>query len=158
MNVSGAEFGRTAEGRGRAAAKKRVCAKCVYGGSLKPRQKREIEFLLGGVGYGLIEVLWRGETHWSMVLTGGACLLAICAVNRRFARKHLLLRASACAAIITLVEFCVGMLVNRLLGLGVWDYSGLIGNVMGQICPLYTFFWFLLSLPVCAVAKKINKG
>ncbi|MBQ8403913.1 MAG: hypothetical protein IJX55_05765 [Clostridia bacterium] len=158
MNVSGAELGKRADGGARSAAKKRVCAKCVYGGSLKPRQKREIEFLIGGVGYGLIELLWRGETHWSMVITGGACLLAICAVNRRFCKKHLLLRAAACSAIITLVEFCVGILVNRLLGLDVWDYSSMFGNILGQICPLYTFFWFLLSLPVCAVVKKMNKG
>ena len=28
-------------------------------------------FLLGGAGYCLIEVLWRGFTHWSMALAGG---------------------------------------------------------------------------------------
>ncbi len=157
MNVSGAKFGKTAAS-GRAAEKKKVCARCVYGGGLKPRQKREMEFLIGGVGYGLVELLWRGETHWSMVLTGGACLISICSLNRRLRGKHLLLRAAACAAAITFFEFCVGMLVNRWLCLGVWDYSGMFGNVLGQICPLYTFFWFLLSLPVCAVVKKMGNS
>lgn len=156
MNISRMQFGKREEGGVRAAEKRQVQAHAVFGGMLKPRHKREIEFMVGGVGYGLVELLWRGETHWSMVLTGGVCMLAICAVNRRFAAKHLLLRASACAAIITLVEFGVGMLVNRLLGLGVWDYSGMFGNVLGQICPLYSFFWFLLSLPVCAVVKRMK--
>ena len=31
-------------------------------------------FLLGGAGYCLIEVLWRGFTHWSMALAGGGAL------------------------------------------------------------------------------------
>ncbi len=166
MNISVVNFtGKAQVGREKARArlagsdnaKKRVCARCIFGGGLKPRQKREMEFLVGGVGYGLVELLWRGETHWSMVLTGGACLIAICALNRRLRGKHLLLRAAACAGTITLVEFCVGMLVNRWLGLCVWDYSGMFGNVLGQICPLYTFLWFLLSLPICMVVKKMAK-
>ena len=33
--------------------------------------KSVVMFLFGGFGYGLIEVLWRGRTHWSMVLCGG---------------------------------------------------------------------------------------
>ena len=30
------------------------------------------------------------------------------------------------------------------LGLDVWDYSGLPGNVLGQICPAFGLLWFLL--------------
>ncbi len=32
-------------------------------------------FTFGGVGYAFIEISFRGYTHWSMVLTGGACML-----------------------------------------------------------------------------------
>ena len=34
-------------------------------------------FVMGGLGYGAIEILWRGATHWSMLLTGGICLLIL---------------------------------------------------------------------------------
>ena len=39
-------------------------------------------FSLGGLGYGGIEILWRGATHWSMLLTGGVCLLLLEQLDR----------------------------------------------------------------------------
>ena len=33
-------------------------------------------FIVGAAGYAGVEYLYRGYTHWTMVLTGGACLLA----------------------------------------------------------------------------------
>ena len=35
---------------------------------------------------------------------------------------------------ITCAEFLTGLVVNRALGLGVWDYSKQPHNLMGQIC------------------------
>ena len=32
------------------------------------------------------------------------------------------------------------------LGWGVWDYSGIPGNILGQICPQYTVLWMPVSL------------
>jgi hypothetical protein len=32
-------------------------------------------------------------------------------------------------------------MLNLWLGLGVWDYSGMWGNVLGQVCPLYAVIW-----------------
>ena len=34
-------------------------------------------FVLGGSAYGLMEILFRGHTHWTMVITGGACILTL---------------------------------------------------------------------------------
>ena len=138
--------------------KKKVCARCVFGGGLSARQKKHITFWAGGIGYGLVELLWRGETHWSMVLTGGACLLAICCINNKLKKKNVLIRSAVCAAAITAVEFAVGMLVNRWWGMNVWDYGEMFGNVLGQICPLYTFLWFLLCIPISMVAARGKKG
>ena len=42
------------------------------------------------------------------------------------------------------VEFLSGCVLNLWLCLDVWDYSGLPGNVLGQICPAYGLLWFLL--------------
>ena len=54
---------------------------------LPPMAKALIIFLFGGVGYGLIELLWRGRTHPSMVLTGGFCFAIICGINFLFAMR-----------------------------------------------------------------------
>ena len=135
-------------------AKRRVSARCTFDGKMSPLQSASITFLLGGIGYGLVELLWRGKTHWSMVLAGGVCLLAICRVCRCMRRKSILLCSAVCASAITAVEFTVGAVVNLWWDLGVWDYSALFGNLFGQICPLYSFLWFLLCIPVCTVARR----
>ncbi len=129
---------------------------CNFDGKLCARRKIELEFLAGGVGYGLIELLWRGRTHWSMVIAGGVSLVALCAINKAMGGRHILLRASLGAMTITAIEFAVGLVVNRALGLGVWNYGEMFGNVMGQICPLYSFFWFLLCIPVFATANMLE--
>jgi uncharacterized membrane protein len=105
-----------------------------------------LKFLFGGVAYGLIEVIWRGYTHPSMVITGGVCFSMICAINGRLSGKSLLLRSAACTLGVTAMEFCVGILVNRVFRMSVWDYSDKWLNLMGQICPLYSVFWFALCL------------
>lgn len=118
-------------------------------------EKLSFLFLIGGVGYGLIELLWRGHTHPSMVVTGGICFTMIYGVNKWLRRHSVLLRSAVSAAAITAVEFTVGMLVNRVLNLSVWDYSGEKFNVLGQICPHYTFLWFLLCIPLVLMLNKI---
>ncbi|MBR5782911.1 MAG: hypothetical protein IKY33_01650 [Clostridia bacterium] len=107
-------------------------------------------FLLGALGYGLLEILWRGYTHWSMLLTGGACLCGMRRICR--SNKGILHLAARCAVLITAAELGVGLLVNRKKQ--VWDYSRLRGNLSGQICPQYSALWFALSLPIVLYYKR----
>ena len=65
------------------------------------------------------------ELPWGMPLVGQACI---------------------CAAAITALEFVTGLVLNVWLGLGVWDYSHLAGNILGQICPQFTLLWLVLSV------------
>ncbi len=112
-------------------------------------------FLIGAIGYGLLEILWRGRTHISMLVTGGVCLCAmkkICAVRRTVVQNAL-----RCAAFITLTELAVGLVVNKFLSLKVWDYSKERGNILGQICPRFSAAWFALSLPVALYFRGKNK-
>lgn len=114
-----------------------------------------IIFVFGGFLYGLIEILWRGRTHLSMLLTGGFCsciLYRLTALNKPI-RKCCVY--SSC--MITLLEFVVGCFVNLLLKLDVWDYSRCKFNILGQICPLYSFFWLILSIPVLFLLKALRK-
>lgn len=99
-------------------------------------------FLLGAGAYGTMEVLFRGYTHWTMLITGGACVLTMYYMQDWILNLPVVLGALAGALIITFYEFFVGLLVNLRLGWQVWDYSALPGNVLGQICPAFTAIWF----------------
>ncbi len=112
---------------------------------------------MGAVGYPCIELAARGWSHWTMALLGGVCVVALAAIARRFAHWPLTAQALLGAAVITAGEFATGVVVNRLLGWAVWDYSGEFGNVLGQICPLFSFFWFLLCLPVFFVLRALGR-
>jgi uncharacterized membrane protein len=105
-------------------------------------------FFVGGYAYCGVEILFRGFSHISMLIAGGICFILIGLLNEAFPYKISLISQMVISAlIVTIVEFVVGLIVNVFMGLGVWDYSDLPYNFMGQICLLYTNIWFLLSLP-----------
>lgn len=112
-------------------------------------------FLLGGAAYGLMELLWRGRTHWTMLLLGGVCFLYMYLVSAR-ADLAPAVQYALCALFITAAEFLTGALVNGALGWAVWDYSALPMNLYGQICARYSLLWFLLSIPGCALARLLR--
>ena len=117
-----------------------------------------IVFTLGAVGYPLIEILWRGYTHWTMELIGGICFLAIYSFEKRNTRKTLLYRSVFGCLIITSVEFVTGIIVNKIFHWEVWDYSAMPMNLFGQICITYSALWFLLTVPIiylCAALRNV---
>ena len=114
-------------------------------------------FLSGGIIYNLIELAWRGYSHWSMTVAGGICLLLIHMINQKLHDKSLLLRYLTGCVIITVVEFVAGIIVNVVFKLYVWDYSAIPGNIMGQICPLFSFFWFLITILACLVSDASRR-
>ena len=105
-------------------------------------------FALGAAGYAALELLWRGRTHWTMALTGGAVLVGLRRLRRRVHEENPLSRCLCGAACITAAEYVVGCTVNRHFRLRVWDYSHEFGNVQGQICPKYAALWTLLAAPI----------
>lgn len=80
-------------------------------------------FLLGGAGYVLIELLWRGRSHFSMFIAGGFAFALLHALFQRYALP-LPVKCIAGALVITAIEFIAGYIVNLRMGLNVWDYSG----------------------------------
>ena len=99
----------------------------------------------GGGLYVLIELLYRGRSHISMFLTGGICFWAIGMLNELWPGAPLSIQAVLGGAMIVAAEFATGLIVNRWLGLGVWDYSGAAHNVMGQICLPFAAWWAVLA-------------
>jgi len=69
-------------------------------------------YSLGAIVYCLIEVLFRGFTHWTMGLTGGAALLGIYGVNEKYKDVPLYKRCLMGCGIITVLELLVGLLVK----------------------------------------------
>ena len=103
--------------------------------------------MMGGLLYILVETVWRGYSHWTMFVLGGLCFLALGLINEVLPWetplwKQVLLGAS----VITCLEFLTGCIVNLWFGWAVWDYSGMPGNVLGQICPQYCILWLPVSL------------
>lgn len=119
-------------------------------------RKNSSLFAIGAVCYGLIEIVWRGKTHWSMPLTGGACFVALYRIFAKVADFSMTVRCLIGGAVITAFEFCSGCIFNKMLKLKVWDYSDRPLNFKGQICPFYSFMWTLLCIPVNAVCKRLR--
>ena len=93
-------------------------------------------FNIGGLLYILIELIWRGRSHWTMFLLGGICFVFLGLINEVIPWQMPLWQQILIGAVgITTLEFLTGCIVNLWLGWGVWDYGGLPGNLLGQICP-----------------------
>lgn len=108
--------------------------------------KYTLLFIAGGFAYGSIEILFRGYSHISMFIAGGICFILIGLLNEVYPRElSLISQMVISAGIVTVVEFVTGLIVNVWLGLNVWDYSEQPYNLMGQICLLFSVFWFLIS-------------
>ncbi|HBL40927.1 MAG TPA: hypothetical protein DDY98_04880 [Ruminococcaceae bacterium] len=114
-------------------------------------------YLIGAVLYCCFEIAVRGYTHWSMALTGGLAFLLLYQFNLTVKTPSITLRCLAGSGIITSLEFTVGCLVNRTLGWHVWDYSARGGHILGQICPMFSIVWFLLSLPAIPMTFSIKE-
>lgn len=111
----------------------------------------------GGALYYLIEVLFRGFSHWTMAICGGLCLTAIFYLSRALHRLPLILRALLATAVITAVELAAGYLLNIRLGMAIWDYSRHSHNLWGQISLYASTRWFLLCIPVCGVCRLLER-
>jgi uncharacterized membrane protein len=107
--------------------------------------------ITGGVYYS-VEGIWRicsngGWANIVMAPIGGLCgvLIAIMNENPRFIRKKMVLKAAYGMAVLVVVEFVSGYIMNIKLGMDIWDYSRMPMNFMGQICLPFAALWFLFT-------------
>lgn len=122
------------------------------------RKEKIAAFSVGFAGYPLLELLWRGRSHWSMALAGGVVSLLLYPMCNRKKGRLLCLKI---AAVITGVELVFGCIFNLLLKMNVWDYSKKPMNLWGQICLPYCILWFLLGFPLrllfCGLRKLLKR-
>ena len=103
-------------------------------------------FIIGAFGYAALETVWRGTSHWTMMICGGISLLAIYFVHSFKGSVPCIYLYTACTLIITAIEFIAGCIINLKFKMNVWDYSGMLFNFKGQICLAYSLGWFALSI------------
>ena len=102
-------------------------------------------FLIGGFLYCCIEVIARGFSHISMLIAGGLAFVLIGNLNKTRKDMSLIGQMFISMIIITFIELFTGIIVNKIMGLDVWDYSNLPYNFQGQICLLFMNIWLFLS-------------
>ena len=114
---------------------------------MKRYHKEVILWLIGGLLYIGIELMWRGYSHWTMFALGGLCFVCLGRINEVIPWNMPLWQQMLIGtAIITGLEFITGCIVNLWLGWNVWDYSNVPLNVFGQICLPYILLWAPISL------------
>ncbi len=120
-------------------------------------------FAVGSMIGWCIEVIYRrfvSQKHWvNPGFLTGPCLplygMSLCILyllagfeddipgKEIWMRKLILFMIMSFA--ITCLEYCIGELTLAVTKVRLWDYTEQWGNFRGMICPLYSFFWMMLS-------------
>jgi len=115
---------------------------------MKKLFKYTILLIYGGVIYYFIELIYRGYSHYTMILVGGFCFICIGLLNEFYAYKMPLIKQMIISSVIvTAIEFIAGIILNIWLKLDIWNYGNLKFNLLGQISLRTSVIWFLLTLP-----------
>lgn len=105
-----------------------------------------ILMIVGGIIYFSMEMIFRGRSHWSMILVGGICFLAVGLINEVVPWEVPLVKQCIIGSMtITVVEFVSGVLINIILKWNVWDYHNMPLNLLGQICLPFSLLWVFIA-------------
>ena len=110
-------------------------------------------WILGGMLYYGIEVIFRGFSHWSMFVLGGVCM-TFCGQQGMWTKWEdpLWMQVVRCSIFVTAGEFITGIIVNKWLKLNVWDYSDQPFHLLGQICLAF----IILFSGLCVIAIYLS--
>lgn len=103
--------------------------------------------IIGGFTYVIIEMLYRGHSHWSMFIVSAVAFISIGLINEFISWDMKLWKQMLIGSgIVTVLEFISGYILNIKLGWLIWDYSNVPFNIMGQICLPFSIAWLFISL------------
>ena len=107
--------------------------------------KYVVLFVIGGLVYCGIELMWRNRTDISSFLMGGTAILIVGGLNEGYDwDMPVWYQMLLSSLFITAMEYVVGINFNA--DYHIWDYRELWLNVDGQICFGYSLLWGLLGL------------
>ncbi|MBE6645959.1 MAG: hypothetical protein E7612_11425 [Ruminococcaceae bacterium] len=121
-------------------------------------KKKAAFFAIGGIGYGIIELIWRGYTHPTMIIAGGVCFVFFSRIAERYKEKPLVFKAALSALVVTAVELVFGVVFNIIFKMHIWDYSKMPFNLFGQICPLFTLAWGAIAFIFIPIAEVLCRS
>ncbi|NLW92809.1 MAG: hypothetical protein GXY34_14570 [Syntrophomonadaceae bacterium] len=106
-------------------------------------------FILGfimGMVYFTLEGFWRGWTNITMLFVGGLCGVIVGSLNEYPDYINLKVWQQTLVAwpLVLIVEFVSGLVLNVWLGLQIWDYTGTLGSLYGQVSLPYALLWLPL--------------
>ena len=112
-------------------------------------------FLSGCIAYPLLEIAYRGYSHWTMSLTGGFCLAILFLIQWSFPDLTVWRKALLGALTFVTLELIVGTTANLWLGWAIWDYTNLRFHYLGQISLNFALIWFSLCSLFFLIAEWI---
>ena len=119
--------------------------------------KNVVLFGVGGLAYGLIEVIYRQKTYPLMILCGGLAIVLLDKINDHISwDMDILLQGCIGSALITGMEFIIGNLSLAGVLPKMWDYSNVWMNYKGIICLPFSLIWIVLSICAIMLADAIN--
>ena len=120
-----------------------------------------IWFLIGILYYaleGIYRIPQGGNANVSMLAVGGLCGLAVGSINQipRFYNMKILYQSLIGTIMTLVIEFVSGVVLNIWLQMGIWDYSHLPLNLLGQVCLPFALLWFAMMPFAIWVEDKIR--
>ena len=113
--------------------------------------------IIGGFTYVIIEMLYRGHSHWSMFIVSAVAFISIGLINEFISWDMKLWKQMLIGSgIVTVLEFISGYILNIKLGWLIWDYSNVPFNIMGQICLPFSIAWFFISFIAIVALSLIH--
>lgn len=100
----------------------------------------------------MIELLYRGRTHWTMSVAGGMGVMLLRRVRAKHKSRPLWQQALLGGLSITAIEYVIGRGFNR--HHRIWDYRRMPLNLRGQICVPYTACWCAISAAMLSLMRK----
>lgn len=117
-------------------------------------------FLSCGFIYCMIEILFRGWSHWSMfVLTGFLGVFCVDSINNMLSFDcDYIMQILISTILCTIGEGISGIILNVWLQLNVWDYSKMTFGTFffGQCNVLFCFAWALIISVVIFYCDAYN--
>lgn len=126
---------------------------------MKKLLKNLYRFCLGGIGYYLIETVYRallhrGDVHWTMFIIGGLSLIVILDIDKH-TRLPIIIKALWSGGVITSMEFILGYIYTYILHKPIWTYA--TADFMGIISFTWALLWCGLALLVLIGKRIIHK-
>lgn len=112
---------------------------------MKKLIKYIVLFLVFGLTYYFIEVVFNGHSNWSSIIMGGIGGILISFINIYYSIDTPKWKQITITTLVMIfIELTSGMLL-RALGFEFWNYSNRFLNVEGLICLRYSLYWLILS-------------